>query len=124
MMQAGNPASMMQIGEVAKRSSLSVDAIRFYEHRALLPKAPRTLGWYRFYSGGDVVRLRFITDMQGLGFAMQSWPKQTASWMRRMPPRSRRTVHANFPAKLSCAVTRMVLNTLIQRFSRRCSQRF
>ena len=29
----------MQIGEVAKRSSLTVDAIRFYEKRKLLPKA-------------------------------------------------------------------------------------
>jgi len=34
----------MQIGEVAKRTSLTVDAIRFYEKRKLLPKAVRTAG--------------------------------------------------------------------------------
>ena len=31
----------IQIGEVAKRSSLTIDAIRFYEKRKLLPKAVR-----------------------------------------------------------------------------------
>ncbi|HEX4783323.1 MAG TPA: MerR family DNA-binding transcriptional regulator [Candidatus Sulfotelmatobacter sp.] len=34
-------STAMQIGEVAKRSSLTVDAIRFYEKRKLLPKAVR-----------------------------------------------------------------------------------
>jgi len=31
----------MQIGEVAKLTALTVDAIRFYERRVLLPKAPQ-----------------------------------------------------------------------------------
>ncbi len=34
----------MQIGIVAKRIGLSVDAIRFYERKGLLLRAPRTLG--------------------------------------------------------------------------------
>jgi hypothetical protein len=34
----------MQIGEVAKRTSLTVDAIRFYEKRKLLPNAVRSAG--------------------------------------------------------------------------------
>jgi hypothetical protein len=37
-------STAMQIGEVAKRSSLTVDAIRFYEKRKLLPKADRSAG--------------------------------------------------------------------------------
>ena len=32
----------MQIGAVAKKMGLRVDAIRFYEHSSLLPRPPRT----------------------------------------------------------------------------------
>ncbi len=64
-------ASKMQIGEVAKLTALSVDAIRFYERRTLLPKAPRTAGRFRLYSHEDVAQLSFIRKMQGLGFSLK-----------------------------------------------------
>jgi DNA-binding transcriptional MerR regulator len=47
----------MQIGTVAKRIGLSVDAIRFYERSALLPLAPRTNGGFRRYGNSDVETL-------------------------------------------------------------------
>ncbi len=62
--------STMQIGEVAKLTALTVDAIRFYERRALLPKAPRSAGRFRLYTKDDVARLGFIRQMQGLGFSL------------------------------------------------------
>jgi DNA-binding transcriptional MerR regulator len=62
--------STMQIGEVAKLTALTVDAIRFYERRALLPKAPRTAGRFRLYTNDDVGRLGFIRQMQDLGFSL------------------------------------------------------
>lgn len=37
-------ANAMQIGILAKRVGLSVDAIRFYERNALLPRPARTQG--------------------------------------------------------------------------------
>ena len=61
----------MQIGEVAKRSSLTVDAIRFYEKRKLLPKAVRSAGRFRLYGEGTIERLHFIQQMQGLGFSLR-----------------------------------------------------
>jgi MerR family mercuric resistance operon transcriptional regulator len=61
----------MQIGEAAKRASLTVDAIRFYERRALLPKPARTEGRFRMFTADDVARLQFIRQMQGLGFSLQ-----------------------------------------------------
>jgi DNA-binding transcriptional MerR regulator len=64
-------SSTMQIGEAAKRTALSVDAIRFYEKRSLLPKPPRTSGRFRLYSDDDVARLDFIRQMQGLGFSLR-----------------------------------------------------
>jgi DNA-binding transcriptional MerR regulator len=60
-----------QIGEVAKRSSLTVDAIRFYEKRKLLPKAVRSAGRFRLYGEDAIERLRFIQQMQGLGFSLR-----------------------------------------------------
>ena len=60
----------MQIGILAKRSGLSVDAIRFYERRALLPRAARTEGGFRQYGQGDVETLAFIRRVQRLGFKL------------------------------------------------------
>jgi len=60
-----------QIGELAKRTSLSVDAIRFYERRQLLPSASRSTGRFRLYTTDAVERVRFVRRMQGLGFSLQ-----------------------------------------------------
>ena len=61
----------MQIGEVAERTALTVDAIRFYERRKLLPKAARTTGRFRLYTEDAIERLRFIRQMQELGFSLR-----------------------------------------------------
>ena len=61
----------MQIGEAAKRASLTVDAIRFYERQALLPKPSRTEGRFRMFTSDDVTRLQFIREMQSLGFSLK-----------------------------------------------------
>src|SRR5438445_509801 len=60
----------MQIGVVAKKIGLSVDAIRFYERNALLPRAARTEGGFRQYGESDVETLTFIRRVQGLGFKL------------------------------------------------------
>ena len=69
-MQPTNHSAPLQIGDVARMTSVSVDAIRFYERRSLLPKAPRTPGRFRLYSDADVSRLNFIKQVQGLGFSL------------------------------------------------------
>jgi len=60
----------MQIGAVAKRIGLSVDAIRFYERNSLLPRPGRTQGGFRQYAESDVETLAFIRRVQGLGFKL------------------------------------------------------
>ena len=47
----------MQIGIVAKKVGLSVDAIRFYERNALLPRPARTQGGFRRYGERDIETL-------------------------------------------------------------------
>ncbi len=61
----------VQIGEAARRTALTVDAIRFYEKRSLLPKPPRTAGRFRLYSRDAIARLDFIKQMQSLGFSLR-----------------------------------------------------
>ena len=60
----------MQIGLVAKKIGLSVDAIRFYERNGLLPRPPRTVGGFRRYGENDVETLAFVRRVQGLGFKL------------------------------------------------------
>ena len=60
----------MQIGIVAKKIGVSVDAIRFYERNGLLRRPPRTEGGFRRYSENDVETLAFVRRVQGLGFKL------------------------------------------------------
>ena len=60
----------MQIGIVAKKVGLSVEAIRFYERNGLLPRPPRTEGGFRRYGEKDVETLAFVRRVQGLGFKL------------------------------------------------------
>jgi DNA-binding transcriptional MerR regulator len=66
----GKELNQCQIATVAKRIGLSVDAIRFYESNALLPRAPRTQGAFRQYGENEVETLAFIRRVQGLGFKL------------------------------------------------------
>ncbi len=61
----------MQIGRVARETGLTVDAIRFYERRGLLPRAPRSEGGFRLYTEAAVESLRFVRQMQSLGFSLE-----------------------------------------------------
>jgi DNA-binding transcriptional MerR regulator len=61
----------MQIGTVAKKIGVSVDTIRFYERKSLLPRLPRTQGGFRQYGESDVDTVGFIRITQGLGFALK-----------------------------------------------------
>lgn len=61
----------MQIGAVAKKVGVSVDAVRFYERNGLLPRPPRTEGGYRRYAECDIETLAFVRRVQGLGFKLR-----------------------------------------------------
>ena len=63
--------STFQIGELARRTALSIDAIRFCQRRKLLPPASRTAGRFRLYTANDIERLYFVRRMQRLGFSFE-----------------------------------------------------
>ena len=60
----------MRIGEVARRAGVSVDTVRYYERRGVLPPPPREPSGYRSYGSEAVERLRLAKSLQGLGFTL------------------------------------------------------
>ena len=59
-----------KIGEVAKRTGVSVDTVRFYERMGLLPPARRTTAGYRSFGPAAVQRILFAKQAQALGFKL------------------------------------------------------
>jgi MerR family transcriptional regulator, mercuric resistance operon regulatory protein len=63
-------SAVLHIGEVATRSGVSIDTVRYYERRKLLPPAPRSEGGFRLFSPETVERVRFIKQAQDIGFSL------------------------------------------------------
>lgn len=60
----------MKIGELAAKSGVSIDTVRFYERRGVLPDPERTRSGYRTYTSATIDRLRFARRLQELGFTL------------------------------------------------------
>jgi DNA-binding transcriptional MerR regulator len=60
----------MKIGEVAASAGVSIDTVRFYERRGVLPAPERTASGYRTYTDASVERLRLARRLQSLGFTL------------------------------------------------------
>lgn len=64
-----NARDLLTIGDLARRTGLSVSAIRFYEERGLV-QSLRTSGNQRRFLRGDIRRLSFILIAQRLGLSL------------------------------------------------------
>lgn len=62
--------NQLPIGEVARRTGLSVSAIRFYEERGLVT-AGRNSGGQRRFARSDIRRLSFVMIAQTMGFSIE-----------------------------------------------------
>jgi MerR family transcriptional regulator, copper efflux regulator len=63
-------AALMQIGELAERTGLSLRTIRHYDDEGLLTPSARSAGGFRLYSATDLDRLLVIRRMKPLGFSI------------------------------------------------------
>jgi DNA-binding transcriptional MerR regulator len=61
----------LHIGEVARRSGVSIDTLRYYERLRLLPRTRRSSGGFRLFKPEHVVRVQFIRQAQDLGFSLE-----------------------------------------------------
>ncbi|MGE0130347.1 MAG: heavy metal-responsive transcriptional regulator [Blastocatellales bacterium] len=68
--EAGETVSL-KIGEVAKRTGIGIETLRFYERSGLLNQPARTEGGYRLYDAEALKALEFIKRAQTLGFTLE-----------------------------------------------------
>ena len=61
----------MTIGQLATRTGIGVETVRFYERRGLLPQPPRPQHGFRQYTTEAVSRLTFIRRAKTLGFSLR-----------------------------------------------------
>ena len=71
---------LMDIGQAAKASGVSVKMVRHYEAIGLLPKIARTAANYRLYRATDVHTLRFIRRARDLGFSISDIKELLSLW--------------------------------------------
>jgi MerR family mercuric resistance operon transcriptional regulator len=60
----------LKISEVAEKSNVNIETVRYYEKRQLILEPPRTRAGYRIFSLEDVDRIKFIKRSQELGFTL------------------------------------------------------
>ena len=61
----------MRIGELARRTGVKVETIRWYEKAGLIDPPDRSAGNYRDYGAAALARLSFIRRGRDLGFPLE-----------------------------------------------------
>lgn len=59
------------IGELARRTGVSRDTIRYYELAGVVPPAERSRGGYRLYGEEDVERIFFVGQARSLSLTLE-----------------------------------------------------
>jgi len=78
--------SILQIGQVSKKSGMSIDTIRYYEKQGLLKKPSRSSGGFRVYPKEAVDQLVFIRKAQALGLTLKEIKKITCCGDKGLEP--------------------------------------
>ena len=60
----------MRSGELAAAAGVTVETLRYYERRGLLPEPERSLGGHRAYGPEALTLLRVVKAAQRLGFTL------------------------------------------------------
>ena len=60
----------MKIGQLARRTGIGIDTVRYYERQGLLPAPQRLASGYRTYDPIDEARLHFVRRAKSLGFTL------------------------------------------------------
>lgn len=81
---------MYKIGEVAKRTGLTADTLRYYEKFGLLTNIFRDVSGLRQYNDKDISRLKFIKRAQRMNFKLDEIKQLLA--MRENPQHAKGSV--------------------------------
>jgi DNA-binding transcriptional MerR regulator len=64
-------ASNWKVGDLARRTGLSVRTLHFYEEIGLLRASARSEAGHRLYTSGDIARLQRIVSLRTLGLTLE-----------------------------------------------------
>lgn len=100
-----------QIGEVAKRTELSINTIRHYDEAGLVTPSARSAGGFRLYTDADIDRLLVIRRMKPLGFTLEEMGELLAALDAPADDRAATELVADFfeRARKSCVTLRTQL---------------
>jgi DNA-binding transcriptional MerR regulator len=90
----------MKIGQLARNAEVTIDTVRFYERRGVLPRAQRQPSGYRTYSEATVERIKLARALQGLGLTLDEVID---------------ALHAHDRGDATCATERWRLETVLER---------
>jgi MerR family redox-sensitive transcriptional activator SoxR len=99
------PTDLIPIGEIARRTGLSVSAVRFYEDKGLIEPV-RSGGNQRRFLRSDIRRLSFILIAQRLGLSLSEIEAELAQLPQGRTPNTRdweaisRTIRARIEARI------------------------
>ena len=97
----------MKIGQVASEAGVSIDTVRFYERRGVLPPAPRTTSGYRVFTDATVARIRLARRLQELGLTLDEISG---------------ALHAQHAGRATCESERWRLQTALDRIEARMAE--
>lgn len=67
---SSSATNTLSIGQVARRSGVGIETVRFYERQGLLAKPARSASGYRQFDEEAIARLQFIGRAKELGFTL------------------------------------------------------
>jgi DNA-binding transcriptional MerR regulator len=97
----------MKIGQVADAAGVSVDTVRFYERRGVLPAPDRLPSGYRTYGSATVERIRLARRLQALGLTLDEVID---------------ALHATDTGELSCESERWRLEAVLERIDTKMAE--
>jgi len=65
-----SPDTTFTIGELAARTGMTPDALRYYERLGIIAPARRTTGGFRIYTADTVARVQFVKQAQLHGLTL------------------------------------------------------
>lgn len=68
--EAEADAALLQTGEVAERTGLSLRTVRYYDEMGVAEPSARSEAGYRLYSEADVARLELLKRMKSFGLSL------------------------------------------------------
>lgn len=71
---------LLRVGDLAQRTQKTVRALHLYEELGLLQPAERSRGGFRLYAPDAVLRVRWISKLQEMGFSLPEIREVLQQW--------------------------------------------